>query len=101
MLKAVNKWIGEGEKATLVWAPMCIFWQQPSRYYEKGLQRGQQPSWSKRKAHREPANDGADILADKAISDSKLHTTSCGDICTPACKLYNHKRVSSGLSHLI
>ena len=24
-----------------------IFWQQPSRYYERKLQQGQQPSWSK------------------------------------------------------
>jgi len=30
------------------WGPLtCIFWQQPLRYYERGLQRGQQSSWSK------------------------------------------------------
>jgi len=40
-LKAVNRWIGEGGKATLVGAPTRIFWQQPSRYYERGLQQGQ------------------------------------------------------------
>ena len=40
LLKAVNRWIGEDGKAT-------IFWQQPSRYYERELQQGQQPSWSK------------------------------------------------------
>jgi len=30
-----------------------IFWQQPSRYYERGLQRGQQLSWSKWKRTKE------------------------------------------------
>ena len=30
-----------------------IFWQQPSRYYERGLQQGQQPAWSKSKCIEE------------------------------------------------
>jgi len=47
LLKAVNRWIGEGEKATLVGALDVDIMQQPSKYYERGLQRGQQPSWSK------------------------------------------------------
>jgi len=46
-LKAVNRWIGEGGKETLVGHLTRIFWQQPSRYYERELQQGQQPSWSK------------------------------------------------------
>ena len=49
LLKTVTRWIGEGGKATLVGASDAtqIFWQQPSRYYERELQQGQQPSWSK------------------------------------------------------
>jgi len=49
LLKAVNRWIGGGRKATLVRASDADtkFWQQPSRYYERGLQQGQQPSLSK------------------------------------------------------
>ena len=46
LLKAVNRWITKGGKATPDAARM-IFWQQASRYYQRGLQRGQQPSWSK------------------------------------------------------
>ena len=45
--EAVNRWIGEGGKATLVGHLTRIFWQQLSRYFERGLQQGQQPSWSK------------------------------------------------------
>jgi len=45
LLKAVNRWIGEGGKATGHLTQ--IFWQQPSRYYERGLQQGRQPSWSR------------------------------------------------------
>jgi len=39
MLKAVNRWIGEGEKAMLVWAPMWIFWQQPNDTTKKNCSR--------------------------------------------------------------
>ena len=46
LLKAVTRWIGEGGKATLGHLTR-IFWQQPSRYYERELLQGQQPSWSK------------------------------------------------------
>jgi len=53
---------------------MRIFWQQPSRYYERELQQGQQPSWSKWKRIED---EGADILADKAISDPKLGKEWC------------------------
>jgi len=49
LLKAVTRWIGEVGKATFMGAGHLtrIFWQQPLRYYERGLQQGQQPSWSK------------------------------------------------------
>ena len=68
-LKAVNRWIGEGGKATLVGAP---------RYYETGLQQGQYPFLVKVKAQRgEPVNEGADVLADKAISDPKVGKEWC------------------------
>jgi len=46
-LEAVNRWIIEGGKATLVGPPDADILEQPSRYYERGLQRGQQPFWSK------------------------------------------------------
>jgi len=45
LLKAVNRWIGEGGKATLVGAPDVDI--LPARYYKTGLQQGQQPYWSK------------------------------------------------------
>ena len=49
LLKAVNRWIGKGGKQRW-WGHLTrIFWQQPSRYYERELQQGQQPSWSKSK----------------------------------------------------
>ena len=47
LLKAVTRWIGEGGKATLVGSPDTDILAQPSRYYKRELQQGQQPSWSK------------------------------------------------------
>jgi len=38
LLKAITRWIGEGGKAPLVGSPDVDIWQQPSRYYERGLQ---------------------------------------------------------------
>jgi len=47
LLKAVNRWIDEGVKQRW-WGHLTrMFWQQPSRYYERGLQQRQQPFWSK------------------------------------------------------
>jgi len=47
LLKAVNRWIDEGGKQRW-WGHLTrMFWQQPSRYYERGLQQRQQPFWSK------------------------------------------------------
>ena len=47
LLKAANKWIGEGGKATVVGAPDADILAAAMRYYERCLQQGQQPSWSK------------------------------------------------------
>jgi len=44
LLKAFNRWIGEVDRQRW-WGHLTqIFRQQPSRYYERGLQQGQQPS---------------------------------------------------------
>jgi len=48
-----------------------ILWQKLLWYSETELQRGQQLSGSKWAHRGEPANEGADILANKAISDPK------------------------------
>jgi len=53
LLTAVNRWIGEGEKATLVGAPDMDILTPAIEYYERGLQQGQQPSWSKSKRIKE------------------------------------------------
>ena len=48
LLKAVNRWIGGGGKATLVGAPDAdILAAAIEIPYERELQQGQQPSWSK------------------------------------------------------
>ena len=40
----------EGQELTNIFIHICrIFWQQPSRYYGRELQQGQQSSWSKSK----------------------------------------------------
>ena len=54
--------------------------ERPSRYYERGLLQGQQTFLVKVKSHRgEQAklNQGADILADKTISDPKVGKEWC------------------------
>ena len=47
LLKAVNRWIGEGGKATLVGAPDADILAAAIEILERGLQQEQQPSWSK------------------------------------------------------
>jgi len=47
LLKAVNKLIGEGRKAMLVGAPDADILVAAIEILRKGLQQGQQPSWSK------------------------------------------------------
>jgi len=73
-LKAVNRWIGEGGKVTLVGAPDADILAAAIEILRKGIAVGIATFMLlvKMKAHRgEPANEGADILADKAISDPK------------------------------
>jgi len=47
LLKAVTRWIGEGGKATLVGSPDADILAAGIEIHERGLQQGQQPSWSK------------------------------------------------------
>jgi len=49
LLKAVNRWIGEGGKAKLVGASDVNILTAAIEILERGLQRGQQSSWSQRK----------------------------------------------------
>jgi len=78
LLKAVNRWIGEGGKATLVGAPDADILAAAIEILPKRIAAGTATFLLKVKAHRgEPANEGADILADKAISDPKVGKESC------------------------
>jgi len=73
LLKAVTRWIGEGGKATLVGAPDADILAAAIEILRKRIATGIATFLVKVKAHRgEPANEGADILADKAISDPKV-----------------------------
>ena len=70
LFKAVNGWIGEGGKAKLVGAPDANILAAAIEILRTFL--------VKVKAHRrEPANEGADFLADKAISDPKVDKEWC------------------------
>jgi len=74
LFKAVNGWIGEGGKAKLVGAPDADILAAAIEI----LRRRTATFLVKVKAHRrEPANEGADILADTAISDPKLDKEWC------------------------
>jgi len=75
-LKAVNRRIGKGGKATLVGAPDADILAAAIEILRKRI--GIATFLVKVKAHRgEPANEGADILADKAISDPKVGKKWC------------------------
>ena len=72
LLKAVARWIGEGGKATLVGAPDADILAAAIEILRKRIAAGTATFLVKVKAHRgKPANEGADILADKAMSDPK------------------------------
>ena len=76
LLKAVNRWIGEGGKATLVGSPDADILAAAIEILRKRIAAGTATFLVKVKSHRgEPAIEGADILADKAISDPKVGTT--------------------------
>jgi len=73
LLKAVNRWIGEGGKATLVRALEADMLAAVIEILQKRIATGTSTFLVKVKAHRgEPVNEGADILADKAISEPKV-----------------------------
>jgi len=79
LLKAVNGWIGEGGKATLVGALDADILAGTIEILRKRITAGTAAFLVKVKAHGgEPANEGADILADKAISDPKVGKESPG-----------------------
>jgi len=78
LLKAVTRWIGEGGKATLVGAPDADILAAAIEIIRKRIAAGTATFLVKVKVHRgEPANEGADILADKAISDPKVGKELC------------------------
>jgi len=84
LLKEVNRWIGEGGKATLpvtlVGAPGTDILDSEAAIE---ILRKRIAAWTatflvKVKVHRgESANEGADILANKAISDPKVGEEWC------------------------
>jgi len=77
-LKAVNRWIGEGGKATLVEAPDADILATAIEILRMRIAAGTATFLVKVKAHRgEPANEGTDILADKAISDPNVGKEWC------------------------
>jgi len=77
-LKAVNRRIGEGGKATLVGAPDADILAAAIEMLRKRIAAGTATFLVKVKVHRgEPANEGANILADKAISDPKVGKEWC------------------------
>jgi len=77
-LKTVTRWIGEGGKATLVGAPDADILAAAIEILRKRTAAGTATFLVKVKVHRgEPANEGADILADKAISDPKVGKGWC------------------------
>jgi len=78
LLKAVNRWIGEGGKATLVGAPDVDILAAAIEILRERIAAGTVTFLVKVKTHRgEPANEGADILANKTISDPKVGKEWC------------------------
>ena len=71
-------WIGEDGRATLVGAPDTDNLAASIEILRKRIAAGTAPFLVKVKAHRgEPANEGADILADKTILDLKKGREWC------------------------
>jgi len=78
LLKAVNRWIGEGGNATLVGASDADILAAAIKILQKRIAAGTATSLVKVKSHQgEPANEGVDILADKAISHLKVGKEWC------------------------
>jgi len=77
LLKAVNRWIVEGGKATLVGAPDADILAAAIKILRKRITAGTATFLVKVKAHRgEPADERADILTDKAISEIRRSAKS-------------------------
>jgi len=75
LLKAVKNWVGEGGKVTLVGAPDADILLQAIEELRKRTTAGAATFLVKVKAHRgEPANEEAEIQADKAISGKDIPT---------------------------
>jgi len=78
LLKAVNRWIGEGGKATFVGALDADILAAAIEILRKRIAGGAATLLVKVKAHRgEPAKEGADNLVDKAISDPQVEEKWC------------------------
>jgi len=75
LLKAVKRWAGEVRKATLVGAPDAEILLEAIKELQKRTTAGAATVLVKVKVHRgEPANEEADIQADKAISGKDVPT---------------------------
>jgi len=75
LLKAVKRWVGEGGKVTLVGAPDANILLEAIEELRKKTTAGAATFLVKVKAHRgEPADEEADIQADKAISGKDVPT---------------------------
>jgi len=75
LLKAVKRWVGEGGKATLVGAPDADILLEAIKELCKRTTAGTATFLVKVSAHRgQPANEEADIQADKAISSEDVPT---------------------------
>ena len=78
LLKEVNRWIGGGGKATLMGAPDADILAAAIEILRKRIAAETASFLVKVKAHQgEPANEGANILADKAISHPKVGREWC------------------------
>jgi len=75
LLKVVKRWVGEGVKATLVGAPDADILLEAIEELRKRTTAGAVTFLVKAKAHRgEPANEEANIQADKTISGRDVPT---------------------------
>ena len=78
LLKAVSRWINEDGKATLVGAPDVDILAAAIETLRKRIAAGTATFLVKVKTHREElAIEGADILEDKASSESKVGKEWC------------------------
>jgi len=87
LLKTVKRWVSEGGKATLVGAPDADILLEAIKEFGKRTTAGALTLLVKVKAHRgEPANEEANIQADKAIAGkdvpTECHDTTNQTVCT-------------------